>query len=165
MSIKLEIFANDAEEYFSILSKLLAGAAPGALRGSTAEEANNSGKGTTTRTRPAKPDTAEAGASAATAGASTETGTTSTTAAAAASRSEQAKTETKVEPAAAEAPTEGLLDFDKHVAPKVLGYVKSHSKDFVSSVLSEFGVAKASELPAERWPELLEALDNAASVA
>lgn len=53
-----------------------------------------------------------------------------------------------------------VLDFDKDVAPLVLGYVKSHGKPWVMAVLSEFGVARASELAPERFGELVAALND-----
>lgn len=54
------------------------------------------------------------------------------------------------------------LDFDKDVAPLVLGYVKSHGKPWVIEVLEQFGVTRASELPAERLGELVAALNDKA---
>jgi len=50
------------------------------------------------------------------------------------------------------------LDFDKDVAPVVISYVQSKGKPFVVGILEQFGVAKASELPEDRWGELLAAL-------
>lgn len=57
-------------------------------------------------------------------------------------------------PTAAEKP----LDFDKDVAPVVLNAVKVHSKEWVQEVLSQFGVARASQVPDEQLAELLAAL-------
>lgn len=68
------------------------------------------------------------------------------------------------EPKAAPAPkADGKpLDFDKDVAPLVLGYVKSHGKPWVFEVLEQFGVTRASALPAERLGELVAALNDKA---
>lgn len=70
---------------------------------------------------------------------------------------------TPVEPvaepkSAPDAPSEKPLDFDKDVAPVVLNAVKVHSKEWVQEVLSEFGVARASQVPDEQLAELLAAL-------
>jgi hypothetical protein len=50
------------------------------------------------------------------------------------------------------------LDFDKDVAPVVLNAVKVHTKEWVQEVLSQFGVARASQVPDEQLPELVAAL-------
>jgi hypothetical protein len=47
------------------------------------------------------------------------------------------------------------LDFDRDVAPVVLNAVKVHTKEWVQEVLSEFGVARASQVPDERLPVLV----------
>jgi hypothetical protein len=62
-------------------------------------------------------------------------------------------TETSTAPVAVNA-----LDFDKDVAPVVISYVQSKGKPFVVGILEQFGVTKASELPEDRWGELLAAL-------
>ncbi len=56
------------------------------------------------------------------------------------------------------------LDFDKDVAPTVLKLVRERGKPWVSAVLEQFGIQRASELPAERWGELLTALNDADAV-
>lgn len=68
-------------------------------------------------------------------------------------------TESKVE----ETPTtEPDLDFNKDVAPKVTGYVLAHGKDFVTDILAQFGVTRASQLEKpSQWVELLAALSDA----
>jgi hypothetical protein len=73
--------------------------------------------------------------------------------------------EVPVEPAAQtgsapDAPSEApeALDFDKDVAPVVISFVQSKGKPYVVDILTEFGVTKASELPEDRWAELLTAL-------
>lgn len=65
-------------------------------------------------------------------------------------------TEQVVEHVAAEAPRK--LDFDKEVAPKVLGYVRLKGKPWVEEILNEFGVKRASDLSDEQLPELLDTL-------
>lgn len=70
-----------------------------------------------------------------------------------------AGTSTSNAPAAAETPSN--LDWDKDVAPKVIGFVKAHGREFVAGVLEQFGVDRASQLPEDRWPELLTALADA----
>lgn len=57
--------------------------------------------------------------------------------------------------------TPATLDWDKDVAPKVIGFVKAHGREFVAGVLDQFGVDRASQLPEDRWPELLTALADA----
>ena len=55
-------------------------------------------------------------------------------------------------------PTDTALDFDKDVAPVVLGYVKSKGKPWVVAILNQFGVERASELPPEQFGELVDTL-------
>lgn len=50
------------------------------------------------------------------------------------------------------------LDFDTDVAPKVLAAVQKAGKPTVTELLAEFGVERASQLEADRWPELVERL-------
>jgi len=52
------------------------------------------------------------------------------------------------------------LSFDTDVAPVVLRKVQTAGKPAVEAVLSEFGVERASQLEAARWPELLEKLED-----
>jgi hypothetical protein len=54
----------------------------------------------------------------------------------------------------------GELSFDTDVAPVVLRKVQTAGKPAVEAVLSEFGVERASQLEAARWPELLEKLED-----
>ena len=54
----------------------------------------------------------------------------------------------------------GALDFDEDVAPHVLNAVQTKGKAWVMDLLGEFGVGKASELDADRWPELVERLKD-----
>lgn len=55
------------------------------------------------------------------------------------------------------------LDFDKDVAPVVLGAVKVKGKPWVQEVLSQFGVERASQVPVEQLPELIAALADGAA--
>lgn len=50
------------------------------------------------------------------------------------------------------------LDFDKDVAPVVLGAVRDHGKPWVQEVLSQFGFERASQVPEEQLPELVATL-------
>jgi hypothetical protein len=59
--------------------------------------------------------------------------------------------------------TGAALDFDKDVAPLVLSYVKSHGKAWVIEVLDQFGVARASEIEADRLGELVDMLNDKAA--
>jgi hypothetical protein len=54
-----------------------------------------------------------------------------------------------------------FLDFNTEVAPHVVAAVDTHGKELVASVLTEFGVARASEIPPEHWPEFLNSLADA----
>jgi hypothetical protein len=74
--------------------------------------------------------------------------------------SAEQQTEQSSEASTAATPTTGTkpLDFDKDVAPVVISYVQSKGKPYVVGILAQFGVAKAGELPEDRWGELLAAL-------
>lgn len=61
----------------------------------------------------------------------------------------------------APAPDVPALDFDKDVAALVLESLAVKGRDVVSGVLSQFGVAKASQLDEKLWPELIAALKDA----
>lgn len=52
------------------------------------------------------------------------------------------------------------LDFDKDVTPVVLGAVKAKGREWVSSVLSQFGAERASQVPEEQFGELIAALQD-----
>ena len=86
-------------------------------------------------------------------------GTGATEATTAFSSAEQ-QTEQSSEASTAATPTTDTkpLDFDKDVAPVVISFVQSKGKPYVVGILEQFGVAKASELPEDRWGELLAAL-------
>ena len=60
--------------------------------------------------------------------------------------------------ASEDAPEPASLDFDKDVAPVVLEAVKQRGKDWVSEILSQFGVARASQVPDEQMGELVSTL-------
>jgi hypothetical protein len=65
-----------------------------------------------------------------------------------------------VAPAAPE-PAAPALSFEKDVAPIVLRAVATKGKPFVEGIMTQFGVERASQLPAERWPELITHLEEA----
>lgn len=67
-------------------------------------------------------------------------------------------TSTSGAPADAPETTPEALDFDKDVAPVVLEAVKQRGKDWVSEILSQFGVARASQVADEQMGELVAAL-------
>ena len=58
-------------------------------------------------------------------------------------------------------PEAATLDFDKDVAALVLETLAVKGRDVVSGILSQFGVAKASQLDEKLWPELVAALKDA----
>ena len=58
-------------------------------------------------------------------------------------------------------PEAAALDFDKDVAALVLETLAVKGRDVVSGILSQFGVAKASQLDEKLWPELIAALKDA----
>ena len=68
----------------------------------------------------------------------------------------------------AEAPTDtsapatsvSELSFEKDVTPVVLAVVQTNGKPVVEEILSQFGVARASQLDPARWPELVAALQD-----
>lgn len=57
-------------------------------------------------------------------------------------------------------PETAALDYAKDVAPLVL-QVAAKSRDKAVAILKGFGVAKATELKPEQWPELVEKLNAA----
>jgi hypothetical protein len=58
-------------------------------------------------------------------------------------------------------PAAPALSFEKDVAPIVLRAVATKGKPFVEGIMTQFGVERASQLPAERWPELITHLEEA----
>jgi hypothetical protein len=52
------------------------------------------------------------------------------------------------------------LSFETDVTPVVLAVVQAKGKPVVEEILSQFGVARASQLDPARWPELLAALKD-----
>ena len=52
------------------------------------------------------------------------------------------------------------LSFDKDVAPVVLRAVATKGKPFVEAAMAEFGVERASQMDAARWPELIDRLES-----
>jgi len=65
------------------------------------------------------------------------------------------------EPEPTPEPEAAALDFDKDVAALVLETLAVKGRDVVSGILSQFGVAKASQLDEKLWPELIAALKDA----
>ena len=53
------------------------------------------------------------------------------------------------------APSAPTLDYKTEVAPLVLKLVEKRGKPAAQNVLDQFGAAKASDIPAERWVELV----------
>jgi hypothetical protein len=51
-----------------------------------------------------------------------------------------------------------VLDFDKDVTPVVLDAVKTKGKPWVQDILAQFGVERASQVPDERFGELVDML-------
>lgn len=64
-------------------------------------------------------------------------------------------------PSEPKADTSTALDFDKDVAPVVLGFVRSKGKPWVQDILSQFGVQRASEVAPEQYGELVAAFQDA----
>jgi hypothetical protein len=61
---------------------------------------------------------------------------------------------------AADAPKASELSFETDVTPVVLAVVQTKGKPVVEEILSQFGVARASQLDPARWPELVAALKD-----
>ena len=74
-------------------------------------------------------------------------------------RGETVKSDT-VEAAIAELKEGPALSFDKDVAPVVLRAVATKGKPFVEAAMAEFGVERASQMDAARWPELIDRLES-----
>lgn len=167
MSYKIEITADTITELTGKLLALAAATQPGdpvmpevkeatkpkRTRGSTAAEAaaketedkRNTGEPATSSTEPGNQTTGPAS--------ETSTPTSDTSAPSSeATPSEEATTTSEAAPEAA------ALDFDKDVAPVVLEAVKQRGKDWVSEILSQFGVARASQVPDEQMGELVSTL-------
>lgn len=180
--IKIEITADDAGQARKLMLELLGGTAIATtLRGSTAEEASSTeavgepGKVTadptkTTRSRTRKTEaagTAETPASSETespASASQEaTEGNATGGVASETAATTAETTATTQTAASPSDTPAEPDWDNDVAPKVTGYVLKHGREFVSGVLEQFGVERASLLDKSRWVELMNALDDASA--
>ena len=68
------------------------------------------------------------------------------------------KTSTSSDASAASSASE--LSFETDVTPVVLAVVQAKGKPAVEEILSQFGVARASQLDPARWPELLAALKD-----
>ena len=70
---------------------------------------------------------------------------------------------TTTEPSPTAAPAASVsetLSFETDVTPVVLAVVQTKGKPVVEEILSQFGVARASQLDPARWPELVAALKD-----
>jgi len=67
---------------------------------------------------------------------------------------------TTEEPSSIRAPAASELSFETDVTPVVLAVVQTKGKPVVEEILSQFGVARASQLDPARWPELVAALQD-----
>jgi hypothetical protein len=74
--------------------------------------------------------------------------------------SESQPTTTEPSSTAAPAASASELSFETDVTPVVLAVVQAKGKPVVEEILSQFGVARASQLDPARWPELLAALKD-----
>ena len=52
------------------------------------------------------------------------------------------------------------LDYKTEVAPLVLKLVELRGKPTAQHVLDQFGAVKASDIPSERWPELVAMIND-----
>lgn len=167
MSYKIEITAETITELTGKLLALAAATQPDVASGvaivapidtkpkrsgkAAASASTAAGTGSSTETKtdaaPAEPATQSADAGNQTNGPAPETSTpTSDTPTPSSEATTSAET------------TTASLDFDKDVAPVVLNAVKVHTKEWVQEVLSQFGVARASQVPDEQLQELVDAL-------
>jgi hypothetical protein len=64
-------------------------------------------------------------------------------------------------PEATEREDAPALSYQRDVSPAVLRAVERGGRDKVVAILKTFGAGKASEVPAERWAELIEAVNAA----
>jgi hypothetical protein len=74
--------------------------------------------------------------------------------------SESQPTTTEPSSTPAPAPSASELSFETDVTPVVLAVVQTKGKPVVEEILSQFGVARASQLDPARWPELVAALKD-----
>ena len=159
MSINLQITADSPDELFTTLRGLVAGlstgTAPVAIAAAQAApvtaSATTAAPAKATRTRATKePEAPVVAEEISTADAEEPTPEPETPA-----------SEVVIEQPRIETPEgNGALDFDEDVAPHVLNAVQTKGKAWVMDLLGEFGVGKASELDADRWPELVERLKD-----
>ena len=76
------------------------------------------------------------------------------------SAAEAASSTTADTPTPAPAASVSELSFETDVTPVVLAVVQTKGKPVVEEILSQFGVARASQLDPARWPELVAALQD-----
>jgi hypothetical protein len=74
--------------------------------------------------------------------------------------SESPPTTTEASSTRAPAASASELSFETDVTPVVLAVVQTKGKPVVEEILSQFGVARASQLDPARWPELVAALKD-----
>jgi hypothetical protein len=74
--------------------------------------------------------------------------------------SESPPTTTEASSTPAPAASASELSFETDVTPVVLAVVQTKGKPVVEEILSQFGVARASQLDPARWPELVAALKD-----
>lgn len=151
MSYRIEINADTLSE---LAGKLLALAAqmqavPATATVPATGEATE-GKAPARKTRAAKQDTEASSAPAGTPDVGTSTSDSGQTATEAASPSEP-------EPQ----PEAPKIDFQTDIAPLVIALVEKGGPPAIEAVLSEFGVAKASQVPVDQHAELRDALSAA----
>lgn len=77
----------------------------------------------------------------------------------------EAPKEEKAKPAEKAAEKPAKLDFNTDVAPVVVAAVEAHGKPLIVKVLEEFGAARASDVPSDKWPALIEAINAATAAA
>jgi hypothetical protein len=78
----------------------------------------------------------------------------------AAEATESPPTTTEASSTPAPAASASELSFETDVTPVVLAVVQTKGKPVVEEILSQFGVARASQLDPARWPELVAALKD-----
>lgn len=66
----------------------------------------------------------------------------------------------KAEAEAAKSEEAKALDYDKDIAPALTAFLKKHGRDAFGVLLQPFGAKKGGEVKAERYAELLAAIDE-----
>jgi hypothetical protein len=153
--IKIEVTGNSIPE---VADKLLAIGA--SLRNAAINAADDAAREALQAKRnAAKVEVAEAAPNPKPATAAVETASSpNDTATAQQETTAQPKTSTSSDVSAASSVSE--LSFETDVTPVVLAVVQTKGKPVVEAILSQFGVARASQLDPARWPELVAALQD-----